>query len=133
VVTVLVGIVTLLGDWLIRASWFGRGKDRENNNGGIFIALGFLLALLSPIIARLIQLSISRRREFLADASSTKITRQPGGLISALKKLSADKEPLEVANKATAHLYNPLMNRHDAIGWFPVCSIHILYKNESGF
>jgi heat shock protein HtpX len=120
VVTVLVGIITLLGDWLIRASWFGRGKDRENNGGSIFIALGFILALLSPIIAQLIQLAISRRREFLADASSAKITRQPGGLISALKKLSEDKEPLEAANKATAHLYitNPLMNRHDAIGWF---------------
>jgi heat shock protein HtpX len=122
IVTVLVGIVTLLGDWLLRASWFGRGeRSRENNGAGpIFLALGFLLALLSPIIARLIQLAISRHREFLADASSAKLTRQPSGLISALEKLAADSEPLEAANKATAHLYivNPLKNRHDAIGWF---------------
>lgn len=82
--------------------------------------LGFVLAILSPIIAKLIQLAISRRREYFADAASVKLTRQPGGLISALKKLSQDKEPLEVANKATAHLYitNPLKNHHDAIGWF---------------
>jgi heat shock protein HtpX len=65
-------------------------------------------------------LAISRRREFLADASSVKLTRQPSGLISALQKLGNDREPLEAANKATAHLYivNPLKNHHDAIGWF---------------
>jgi heat shock protein HtpX len=120
-VTVMVGLITLLGDWLLRASWFGRGdRDRENNGGAIFMALGFILALLSPIIAQLIQLAISRQREYLADASSAKLTRQPSGLISALKKLSVDREPLEAANKATAHLYfiNPLRNHHDAIGWF---------------
>ena len=122
VVTVLVGLITLLGDWLLRASWFGgRSRDSENRgSGAIFMILGLVMALLSPIIAQLIQLAISRRREFLADASSVKLTRQPSGLISALKKLGADKEPLEAANKATAHLYivNPLKNRHDAIGWF---------------
>ncbi len=122
VVTVLVGLITLLGDWLLRASWFGgRSRDSENRGSGtVFMILGLVMALLSPIIAQLIQLAISRRREFLADASSVKLTRQPSGLISALKKLGADKEPLEAANKATAHLYivNPLKNRHDAIGWF---------------
>ena len=84
------------------------------------VACGLLFALLSPIIAQLIQLAISRRREFLADASSVKLTRQPSGLISALKKLGSDREPLEVANKATAHLYivNPLKNLHDSVGWF---------------
>lgn len=123
VVTVLVGVVTLLGDWLLRASWWG-GRSRSDNDksplGPIMLVLGLVLALLSPIIAQLIQLAISRRREFLADASSVRMTRQPGGLISALTKLGSDKEPLEVANKATAHLYivNPLKNRHDAIGWF---------------
>jgi len=82
--------------------------------------LGLAFALLSHIIAQLIQLAISRRREFFADASSVKLTRQPSGLISALKKLGSDHDPLEAANKATAHLYivNPLKNRHDAIGWF---------------
>lgn len=123
VVTVLVGLVTLLGDWLLRASWFGggrRSRDDRDNSGAIFLVLGFAFALLSPIIAQIIQLAISRRREFLADASSVKLTRQPSGLISALKKLGADKEPLEAANKATAHLYivNPLKNSHDAVGWF---------------
>ncbi|KKU99586.1 zinc metalloprotease HtpX [Candidatus Amesbacteria bacterium RIFCSPLOWO2_02_FULL_48_11] len=122
IVTVLVGLITLLGDWLLRASWYGgRRSDREDRGSGvIFLALGIIFALLSPIIARLIQLAISRSREYLADASSVKLTRQPSGLISALKKLSTDREPLEAANKATAHLYivNPLKNRHDAIGWF---------------
>ncbi|KKU92712.1 MAG: HtpX-2 peptidase, heat shock protein HtpX [Candidatus Amesbacteria bacterium GW2011_GWC1_48_10] len=122
IVTVLVGLITLLGDWLLRASWYGgRRSDREDRGSGvIFLALGIIFALLSPIIARLIQLAISRSREYLADASSVKLTRQPSGLISALKKLGTDREPLEAANKATAHLYivNPLKNRHDAIGWF---------------
>lgn len=84
------------------------------------MAVGLVFALLSPIVAQLIQLAISRRRELLADASAVKITRQPDGLARALVKLSADREPLEAANKATAHLYivNPLKNHHDAIGWF---------------
>ena len=122
VVTVLVGLITLLGDWLLRASWFGGGRRNrdDGNSGAIFLVIGLAFAILSPVIAQIIQLAISRRREFLADASSVKLTRQPSGLISALKKLGTDKEPLEVANKATAHLYivNPLKNRHDAIGWF---------------
>ena len=122
IVTILVGLVTLLADWLLRASWYGgRGGDRDrNSSGAIFLVLGLVLALISPLVARFIQLAISRRREYLADASSAKLTRQPSGLISALRKLGADREPLEAANKATAHLYivNPLKNHHDAIGWF---------------
>ncbi len=122
VVTVLVGLITLLGDWLLRASWFGgRGRDRDrDNSGALFLVLGLAFALLSPIIAQIIQLAISRRREFLADASSVKLTRQPSGLISALKKLGADKEPLEAANKATAHLYivNPFKGVHGNLDWF---------------
>jgi len=122
VVVVLVGLVTLLGDWLLRATWFGKGRrDRnEGNAGAIFMVLGLVFALLSPVVAQLIQLAISRRREYLADASAIKLTRQPGGLISALKKLGLDKEPLEVANKATAHLYitNPLKNQEGGINWF---------------
>lgn len=122
VVTILVGLITLLGDWLLRSAFYSRSRSDENkNSGGIFIIVGLLLAILSPIIAQIIQLAISRRREFLADASSVKLTRQPSGLISALKKLGADHEPLEAANKATAHLYivNPLNNlSSDARGWF---------------
>ena len=82
--------------------------------------VGIVLALLSPIIAQLIQLAISRRREYLADASGVGMTKNPQGLINALSKISGDKEPLEAANKATAHLYisNPLKNTHNAVGMF---------------
>lgn len=123
IVTVLVGIIVLLADWFMRASFFGGGKsnrEEKGNLGAIIAVAALVLALLSPLIAQLIQLAISRRREFYADAGSALLTRQPDGLIRALTKISADKEPLEAANKATAHLYivNPLRNTHSAIGWF---------------
>ncbi len=109
VVSVMVGLVALLGDWFLRSMWWGggrRGNDREGNGfETIIMVLGIIFAILSPIIAQLIQLAISRRREFIADAGSVEITRQPQGLISALEKISTDTEPLEAANKATAHLY----------------------------
>jgi heat shock protein HtpX len=114
-VSVMVGMVALLGDWFLRARFWGGGKDRDSDNGNlgaVILVLGIVFAILSPIIAQLIQLAISRRREFTADAGSVEITRQPQGLISALEKISLDTEPLEVANKATAHLYivNPFKN-----------------------
>ena len=126
IVAVLVGLISLLADWLLRMSRFGGNKKRSNNNRGsgqlqaILVVTGLLLALLSPIIAQLIQLAISRRREFLADASGIGMTKNPEGLARALEKISTDLEPLEAANKATAHLYiaNPLKNRHGAIGMF---------------
>lgn len=122
IVTVLVGLITLLADWFLRSIfWGGRNKDDDNKGGGaIIMVLALVMALLSPLIAQLIQLAISRRREFSADAGAVMITRQPSGLISALSKLAGDREPLEAANKATAHLYivNPLKNMHDGIGWF---------------
>jgi len=121
VVSVLVGVIALLGDWFLRVSFRGRrGKD-EGSLGAIFMILGIIFAILSPIIAQLIQLAISRRREFMADAGSVEVTRQPEGLISALKKISNDQEPLEAANKATAHLYiiNPFKEKgHGSVGWF---------------
>jgi len=122
-VSVMVGLVALLGDWLIRMTWFGRGgRSRDNDNAGsIFLILGLIFAVLSPIIGTLIQLAISRRREFIADAGSVEITRQPSGLISALEKISSDPEPLEVANKATAHLYicSPFKSgSHGSVGRF---------------
>lgn len=122
-VTILVGFIALIADWVLRASLWG-GSDKSDRDSGKFGAIlavvGLLLVLLSPIIANLIKLAISRRREFLADATAVSITRQPSGLISALQKISQDREPLEAANKATAHLYiaNPLKNHHDAVGWF---------------
>ncbi|MFC2166191.1 zinc metalloprotease HtpX [Acidobacteriota bacterium] len=112
---VMVGVVVLLSDWIMRSFFWGGGRrrssDRQGGNAGnILIIVGLVLAVLSPIIAQLLKLAVSRKREFLADANGALLTRYPPGLASALKKLSADKEPLEAANKATAHLYivNPL-------------------------
>lgn len=125
IVSVLVGMIALLADLMIRMSYWGGGRrKRDNDNGGqlqvIFMIAGFVLALLSPIIAQLIQLAISRRREFLADASGASMTKYPEGLARALGKISQDQEPLEAANKATAHLYfaDPLKNLHGGVGWF---------------
>lgn len=124
VVAVMVGMVALLGDWFLRSMWWGGGRKRSNGEGDIgavFLVLGIIFAILSPIIGTLIQLAISRRREFMADAGSVEITRQPEDLISALKKISADPEPLKSANKATAHLYieNPFKKEgHGKVGWF---------------
>jgi len=112
-VTVLVGTVALLADWLLRSLWWGggrrRGRDRDGG-GSILLLVGIALAILTPIIASLIQLAVSRQREYLADASGALLTRYPPGLVSALRKIAADPEPLEAANKATAALYiaNPL-------------------------
>lgn len=118
-VVVLVGIITLLADWMLRASLFGGRRDNNNSNA-IFAIIGIALAILSPLIATLIKLAVSRKREFLADASGALLTRYPEGLASALEKISADKEPLEAANKATAHLYisNPLKDSQGGTSWF---------------
>lgn len=111
---VMIGIVALLSDWILRTLFWGRGRRRSDRKGRggaeIFIVVGLVLAVLSPMIAQLLRLAISRKREFLADANGAFLTRYPPGLASALKKLAADREPLEAANKATAHLYivNPL-------------------------
>ena len=124
VVAVMVGLVALLGDWFIRSMWWGGGRRRGNGEGdvgAIFIVIGIVFAILSPIVGTLIQLAISRRREFMADAGSVEITRQPQGLISALQKISDDPAALRTANKATAHLYieNPFKKEgHGRAGWF---------------
>ena len=121
-VAVLVGTVALLADWLLRYMWWGgstrRRSDRDSSGGGAgWIALiGLVLALLAPLAATLIQLAVSRRREYLADAEGAVLTRYPDGLADALEKIAADPEPLHSANKATAHLfiYNPLVEHG---GW----------------
>ncbi len=109
--TIAAGIVVLLSDWIFRSFLWGRGnRNSESKAGIILVVFAILLAILAPLFAQLIKLAISRKREFLADASGALLTRYPEGLASALEKISKDKEPLEAANKATAHLYivNPL-------------------------
>ncbi|MBW6441604.1 M48 family metallopeptidase [Patescibacteria group bacterium] len=107
IVSILVGSISLLADWVTRGVFYRRGRRNNNNSSGsgliFLIALVFLVT--SPIIATLIKLAISRKREFLADSTAALITRYPVGLANALKKLSQDREILEVANSATAHLY----------------------------
>jgi heat shock protein HtpX len=104
VVVVLVGFITMLSDIFIRSTFFG-GRDRDNKAGGIMLIVGIVLLILSPIIAMLIQLAISRKREFLADATGALMTRYPDGLASALTKISQHAQPLARANHATAHLF----------------------------
>lgn len=122
VVSVLVGSIALLSDWMLRMTAFGGNKrDRDNGQiGMILFVAGIVLAILSPIVAQLIQLAISRNREFLADASGVGMTKNPRGLMNALAKISHDTEPLEAANKATAHLYisDPLKNVHGGVSFF---------------
>jgi heat shock protein HtpX len=118
---VMVGVVALLSDWIMRSFWWGGGKRRggrtKGGAGAILIVVGLLLAALGPLIAQILRLAISRKREFLADASGAMLTRYPPGLASALRKIAADTEPLEAANKATAHLYivNPLKDLKGAV------------------
>ncbi|MDP1808237.1 MAG: M48 family metallopeptidase [Actinomycetota bacterium] len=104
---VLVGVVILLSHWLLRSFWWG-GRDREEGGGGGFIILmvvGLVLAILAPILAQLIKLAVSRKREYLADANGALLTRYPAGLAGALRKIAADPAPLAGANEATAPLY----------------------------
>ena len=104
VIVVLVGFITILADILIRSSLYGRG-GRDNNKGGALMIVGFVLVIISPIFASLIQLAISRKREFLADASGALLTRYPEGLASALEKISQHSGKMKKVSKATAHLY----------------------------
>lgn len=112
-VVVLVGTIVLLSDWMGRSFFYGGRRSRKGGaGGGIFVLVALALAILAPIVAQLIRFAISRQREYLADANGALLTRYPEGLASALEKISKDTEPLEAANKATAHLYiiNPLLD-----------------------
>jgi heat shock protein HtpX len=104
VVVVLVGFIAILADWFQHSLIFGGNSDNNNKNPILFI-VAIVLALLAPLVGMIIQLAISRRREFLADASGATLTRYPEGLASALEKISSDPTPLRAANRATAHLY----------------------------
>ncbi len=115
-VGVLVGSIALLADMFLRYSfWFGGGRRGRDSGGGggaqiVVFLLAILLAILAPLAARLVQMAVSRQREYLADASSVQLTRNPRGLERALEAISTDQEVLEVANRATQHLYftNPI-------------------------
>ena len=109
---VMVGVLVMLCDVFLRSLWFGGGRRRRRSSregGGaaqaVLLILALVLAILAPILARIIQMAMSRQREYLADASSVELTRNPDGLASALAKITSDPEVLEVANRATAHLY----------------------------
>ncbi|OGD61222.1 hypothetical protein A3A71_01335 [Candidatus Berkelbacteria bacterium RIFCSPLOWO2_01_FULL_50_28] len=104
VTVTLVGVIVLLSDIFMRSLWF-RGRDDDNRGGGYLLLIGIALAILAPIFAKLIQLAISRKREYLADASGSLLTRFPEGLATALEKIEKYEQPMERVNRATAHLY----------------------------
>jgi len=116
VIVVLVGIVALLSRMFLRISFYsgGRRKRNKNSSAGIIMILGLIGAILAPIVAILIQLALSRKREYLADATGALLTRYPEGLASALEKISQDRTPLRVVDTSTAHLYisNPFKERN---------------------
>lgn len=123
IVAILVGFIAILADMFMRSLWWGgmrRDNNREDNQlQAIFLLIGIVLAILSPIVATLIQLAVSRKREFLADASGVLLTRYPEGLASALEKLAKDTRPTLHASNATAHLFieNPFGGK-SAKTWF---------------
>lgn len=115
VVSIIAGLIPLIADMFGRSLWYGGGRrssrDRDDNGGqAIFAIVAIVLSILAPIFAMLLQLAVSRKREFLADATGAEMTRYPEALARALQKISADPDPLEVANRATQHMYivNPL-------------------------
>jgi heat shock protein HtpX len=117
IVGVLVGSIALLADFFLRFTFWGGGRrssrDRDGGSGGlqvVFFVIAIVLAIVAPLVARFVQLAVNRQREYLADASSVGLTRNPYGLERALAKISSDTEVLEVANRATQHMYftNPI-------------------------
>ena len=117
IVTVMVGLVVMLSDMFTRYIFWGGNSRRRNNSeskgNGILMLVGLIFLILSPIFGQLMQLAISRKREFLADATSAQFTRNPDGLISALQKISGDPNELKTANNSTAYMYicNPFRNK----------------------
>ena len=112
-VVVLVGFVALLADWFRHWIWFGGSRRDDRGGSGYLMVIAIVLSILAPFFAMLMQLAISRKREFLADATGALLTRYPEGLASALEKISSDPKPMETANRATAHLYiaNPFKGK----------------------
>lgn len=117
VVSVMVGFVVMLSDWFTRISFYGgnrhRDNDDDNSGNAIVMFIGLIFLILAPIFGKLMQLALSRKREFLADATAIEFTRNPDGLISALQKISGDPNELKVANNATENMYiaSPFRNK----------------------
>ena len=117
VVSVMVGFVVMLSDWFTRIAFYGgprRSNDRDNDGGNpIIMLIGLIFLILAPIFGKLMQLALSRKREFLADATAIEFTRNPDGLISALEKISGDPNELKSANKSTENMYiaNPFRDK----------------------
>lgn len=113
-IAMIAGLIPLFADGLRRGLWYGGGRRerRDGNDSGaiIFLVLAIVLAILAPLFAKLLELAVSRQREFLADATAAELTRYPEGLARALEKIARDPEPLEAANRATQHMYivNPM-------------------------
>ena len=105
IAVVLAGFISLIADIFLRSNLFRGSRDQDNKAGSIMMIVGIVLAILAPIFATLVQFSISRKREFLADASGALLTRYPEGLASALKKISSYSRPMQNAHQATAHLF----------------------------
>ncbi|EKE15310.1 MAG: heat shock protein HtpX [uncultured bacterium] len=120
IVAVLVGTLAIISDWVIRSIWWHRGSDDDNrgNRNPIFIVLFLISLILTPIIATIIQLAISRRREYLADASGILLTRYPEGLVHALEKLRDNPSPMKRVASSTAHLFinSPFKKKNSS--WF---------------
>ena len=113
-VGIMVGSIVLVSDFFLRSVFWSGGRRRKKSGSGgggaILMIVAVVLAILAPLFAKVLQLAVSRQREYLADASAAKLTRYPEGLASALEKIAGDREVLEVANRATQHLYivNPI-------------------------
>jgi heat shock protein HtpX len=128
-IALVAGVIPLLADVLLRMGWFGGGRSRSrDDNGGlqaVFMIVAIVLAILAPLFSVLLQMAVSRKRELLADASAAELTRYPEGLANALRKIAGDPEPLEVANRATQHMYivNP-MKAHAGGGKSSLFSTH---------
>lgn len=114
IVTVMVGVIIMLSDMFTRSFiYHDRDRDSDNNGNALLMLLGLICLIISPLFAQLLQLAVSRRREYLADATAVQFTRNPDGLISALVKISSDPNELQNASKSTAHMYisNPFRNK----------------------
>lgn len=119
IVTVMVGFLVMISDMFSRSLFWGNSRDRDDDNKGnaILMIIGLILIIISPILGEIMKLALSRRREYLADATAAEITRNPHGLISALRKLDSDSNELKTANKATANLFivTPFRNKNGTV------------------